>query len=172
VGARDGLEKGEPDVPGPPTSRELALAEGPADRAQPGPPGEPSSRGEAYAELRQRVEGGWEPGSFEAPRAELRRFNPERAALPPTSLEAAADYLAQHRAERPWLTAGDAASPEACRILAAMDAGGGHGHIRHEGWVTEEASMRRVAYLKDPAQLDAAKRDRGSTAQGPGKVVK
>jgi hypothetical protein len=99
------------------------------------------------------VEGGWEPGSFETPRAELRRFDPERAALPPTSLEAAADYLAQHRAERPWLTAGDVASPEARRILAAMDAGGGHGHIRHEGWVTEEASMRRAAYLEDPAQL-------------------
>jgi hypothetical protein len=112
------------------------------------------------------VEGGWEPGSFEAPRAELRRFNPERAALPQTSLEAAADYLAQHRAERPWLTAGDAASPEACRILTAMDADGGHGHIRHEGWVTEEASMRRVAYLEDPAQLDTAKRDLG--IDGPG----
>jgi hypothetical protein len=155
------LEKGEPDVPGPQTSRELALAEGPADRGQPLPPSEPSSRGEAYAELRQRVEGGWEPGSFETPRAELRRFDPERAALPPTSLEAAADYLAQHRAERPWLTAGDVASPEARRILAAMDAGGGHGHIRHEGWVTEEASMRRAAYLEDPAQLVPGKRHLG-----------
>ena len=161
MGARDGLEKGEPDVPGPQTSRELDLAEGPADNAPALPPDEPSSRGEAYAELRQRVEGGWEPGSFEAPRAELRRFNPERAALPQTSLEAAADYSAQHRAERPWLTVGDAASPEACRILAAMDTGGAHGHIRHEGWVTEEASMRRVAYREDPAQLDPVKRDMG-----------
>ena len=150
VGARDGLEKGEPDVPGPQTSRELALAEGPADCAQSLPPDEPNSRGEAYAELRQRVEGGWEPGSFEAPRAELRRFDPERAALPPTSLEAAADYLTQHRAERPWLTAADAASPEARRILVATDAGGGHAHIRHEGWVTEQAVLRRVAYLEDP----------------------
>ena len=161
MGARDGLEKGEPDVPGPQRSRELALAGGPADRAQALPPDEPSSRGEAYAELRQRVEGGWEPRSFEAPRAELKRFNPERAALPPTSLEAAADYLARHRAERPWLTPGDAASPETRRILAAMDAGGGHGHIRHEGWVTEEASMRRGAYREDPTQLDPVKRDRG-----------
>ena len=100
-------------------------------------------------------------GSFEAPRAELRRFNPERAALPQISLEAATDYVAQHRAERPWLTVGDAASPEACRILAAMDAGGAHGHIRHEGWVTEEASMRRVAYREDPAQMDPVKRDMG-----------
>jgi hypothetical protein len=161
VGARDGLEKGEPDAPGPQTSRELALAEDPADRAQPLPLGESGSRGEAYAELRQRVEGGWEPGSLEAPRAELRRFDPERAALPAISLEGAADYLTQHRAERPWLTAGDAASPEARRILAAMDAGGGHGHIRHEGWVTEEANMRRVAYREDPAQLDPVRRDMG-----------
>jgi hypothetical protein len=40
----------------------------------------------------------------------------------------------------------------------ALDAGGGHGHIRHEGWVTEEASMRRAAFLEDPAQLDHEKR--------------
>jgi hypothetical protein len=161
VGARDGLEKGEPDVRSTDTVCELALTEGPADRSQPLPPDEPSSRGEAYAELRQRVEGGWEPQSFEAPRAELMRFDPERAGLQPTSLDAATEYLAQHRTERPWLTAADAASPEARRILAAMDAGGGHGHIRHEGWVTEEASMRRVAYREDPAQMDLAKRGLG-----------
>lgn len=158
MGARDGLEEGDPDVPSSQTSRELALAEGPADRAQPQPPGELNTRGEAYAELRQRAEGGWEPRLFEAPRAELRRFDPERAALPPTSLDAATDYLVRHRTERPWLVVADTASPEARRILAAMDAGGGHGHIRHEGWVTEEASMRRAAYLEDPAQLDPEKR--------------
>ena len=168
MGARDGLEKGELDAPGPQTSRELDLAEGPADNAPALPPDEPSSRGEAYAELRQRAEGGWEPASFEAPHAELRRFNPERAALPQISLEAATDYLAQHRTERPWLTAGDVASPEARRILAAMDAGGGHGHIRHEGWVTEEASMRRVAYREDPAQLDLDKRYQGIDGLRPG----
>jgi hypothetical protein len=161
VGARDGLEEGEPDVPSSQTSRELTLAEDPAGRAQPLLPGELNTRGEAYAELRQRVEGGWEPRSFEAPRAELRRFDPERAALPPTSLDAAAEYLAQHRTARPWLVAVDTASPEARRIFAAMDAGGGHGHIRHEGWVTEEASMRRAAYREDPAQMDLAKRGLG-----------
>jgi hypothetical protein len=158
VSARDGLDKGELDVPGPDAPRELALAEGPADRSQPLPPDEPRSRGEAYAELRQRAEGGWEPRPFEAPRAELGRFDPERAALSPISPDAAASYVAQHRAARPWLTTADAASPEARRILAALDAGGGHAHIRHEGWVTEEASMRRAAYLEDPAQLDPEKR--------------
>ncbi len=89
--ARDGLEKGELDVPVPDMPRELALAESPATRALPLPLDESRSRGEVYAELRQRVEGGWEPRPFEAPRAELGRFNPERAALPPTSLDAAAN---------------------------------------------------------------------------------
>lgn len=161
MGVRDGLEKGEPDVRSVDTVREPALAKASADRSQPLPPDQSSSRGAAYAELRQRVEGGWEPRSFEAPRAELGRFDPERAALPPISLEAAGDYLARHRTERPWLTAADSASPQARRILAAMDAGGVHGHIRHEGWVNEEASMRRVAYREDPAQLNLDKRYQG-----------
>jgi hypothetical protein len=55
----------------------------------------------------------------------------------------------------------DRASPEARRIIAAMDQGNGHGHIRHEGWATEQANMRRAAYLEDPAQLDPGKRLRG-----------
>jgi hypothetical protein len=161
MGARDGLQEDEPDVPGPDTPGELALAESPADRVQPPPPDEPRSRGELYAEHRQRAEGGWEPRLFEAPRAELERFEPERAGLPPMSIGEAADYIAQHRATRPWLAIADAASPEARRILAAMDAARDHGHIRHEGWVTEEASMRRAAYREDPAELDLDKRYRG-----------
>jgi hypothetical protein len=158
MSARFGLEESELDVPGPDAARELPLTEETADEAQPLPPDESRSRGEAYAELRQRVEGGWEPRQFEVPRAELGRFDPERAGLAPVSLDASADYIAQNRTARPWLTMADAASPEARRILAAVDGGGGHGHIRHEGWVTEEASMRRVAYLEDPAQLDLGKR--------------
>jgi hypothetical protein len=89
------------------------------------------------------------------------RFDPERAGLPATSLDAADKHIAEHRTARPWLTAADAASPEAGRILAAMDAGGGHGHIRHEGSTSEEASRRRAAYLEDPAQLDLGKRSLG-----------
>ena len=161
MGVRDGLEKGEPDVPGPDKPRELAVVEGPADRAPSLALDEPRSRGEVYAEHRQRADGGWEPRLFEAPHAELGRFDPERAGLPPMSLDTAADYIARHRAARPWLAIADTASPEARRILAALDAGGGHGHIRHEGWVTEETSMRRAAYLEDPAQLDAEKRHLG-----------
>jgi hypothetical protein len=155
----DRLERGELDVRGPDAHGELALADEPADRDQPPSLEESRSRGEAYADTRQRVEGGWEPRRFEAPREELARFEPDRAALPPMSGDAADRYVEQHRGERPWLAMADAASPEARRILAAMDAGGGHGHIRHEGWVTEEANMRRAAYLEDPAQLDAGRRD-------------
>jgi hypothetical protein len=159
VGVCDGLERGELAVRGPDARGELALAEGPADRAQ--PLEESRTRGEAYAELRQQVEGGWEPRKFEAPREELGRFDPERAGLAATSLDAAADYVEQHKGARPWLAMADAASPDARRILAALDAGGGHGHIRHEGWVTEEANMRRAAFREDPAQLDSGRRELG-----------
>lgn len=158
MGVRDGLQKGEADVRDSDTPGELPLPEGPTDRAQSPAADELRSRGEVYAELRQRVEGGWEPRPFEAPRAELGRFDPERAGLPQASLDAAANYVAQHRTARPWLTIADSASPEARRIIAAIDAGGGHAHIRHEGSVTEEANMRRVAYLEDPAQLDPGRR--------------
>ena len=75
------------------------------------------------------------------------------------SIESAAKYIDEHRAARPWLAMTDRASPEARRIIAAMDAAGGHAHIRHEGWVTEEANRRRVLYREDPAQLDPEKRE-------------
>jgi len=88
-------------------------------------------------------------------------FRAERAGLPEGSPGEAGIYVERHRTRRPWLEAAERASPEAARIIVAADQGGGHGHIRHEGWVTEEASMRRVAYLEDPAQLDPDKRRAG-----------
>lgn len=158
VGARDGpdddaradLRRGLPD--------ERAEADKTAERP---PPAIDEARQLAYAVSRQRTEGGWEPRRFEAPRAELARFDPERAGLPRMSVDDADRYIAQHKGARPWLTAAEAACPESRRILAALDAGGGHGHIRHEGWVTEWANMRRVTHLEDPAQLDAGKQARG-----------
>ena len=77
------------------------------------------------------------------------------------SIEEADKYIEEHRDARPWLAMTDQASPEARRIIAALDAAGGHAHIRHEGWVTEEANRRRVAYREDPAQLDPEKRRLG-----------
>jgi hypothetical protein len=154
----------EPDASGSDAPREIALAEGPdgsGDRPQSRLPEETRSRGEARADLRQLADGDWETRPFEAPRAELGRFDPERAGLPSMSLDVAAKYIEQHRTARPWLAKAAEASPEAGRIIAAMDSTHGHGQIRHEGWVTEEASMRRVTYLEDPAQLDPEKRSLG-----------
>ena len=123
---------------------------------------ETRTRSEAHADLRQAAESGWDRGQrFEAPRAELMMFQARRAGLPEVTPEEAGRYIERHRAERPWLRAAERASPEALRIFVAADRGGGHGHIRHDGWVAEEANMRRVAYLEDPAQLDPDKRRRG-----------
>jgi hypothetical protein len=118
--------------------------------------------GEAYADTRQSAVSGWERHRlFHPPRAELARFRMERAGLPEISTEEAARYIEQQRTRRPWLDAAERASPESRRIIAAVDHVAGHGHIRHDGWVTEEANRRRAAYLEDPAQLDAEKRLRG-----------
>ena len=123
---------------------------------------ETRTRGEAYADLQQIDESGWHRGRrYEAPHGELAKFRAERAGLPEVSSGEAGRYVEQHRAGRPWLVAAERASPEAARIIVAADQSGGHGHIRREGWVTEEANMRRVAYLEDPALLDPDKRRRG-----------
>ena len=119
---------------------------------------DPERRREESAESRQRVEGDWDERPFKVDREELGRFDLKRAGLPDMSIESAAKYIEEHRASRPWLAMTDRASPEARRIIAALDAAGGHAHIRHEGWVTEEANRRRVAYHEDPAQLDPEKR--------------
>jgi hypothetical protein len=130
---------------------------------------ETRTRGEEYADLRQIAETGWDRSRrYEAPRGELATFRAGRAGLPEVSSGEAGRYFELHRAGRPWLEAAERASPEALRIIVAADQGGGHGHIRHEGWVTEEASMRRVAYLEDPAQLDPDKRRSGIDGLRPG----
>jgi len=137
-----------------------ALSTGePAKVARHDVPAETRNRGETYADTRQALESGWESKRrFDSPCAELAGFSPERAGLPKTSAEDADRYLEQRGTTRPWLEVARRATPESRRILAAIDQGAGHGHIRHEGWATEEANMRRVAYLEDPAQLDASKR--------------
>jgi hypothetical protein len=91
----------------------------------------------------------------------VRGFDPRRANLPEISEKDAAAYLDAHCAERPWLQAARGCEPEVQRVFAAIDQGGGHPHIRHEGWTTEEMNQRRVAYLEDPAQLDRAKQQAG-----------
>jgi hypothetical protein len=108
------------------------------------------SRGDYAAEVRLGM-------SLEA----VGRFEPRRAGLPEASARDAAAYLDARQAERPWLAAARDRSPEVQRLFAALDQGGGHAHIRHEGWVTEEMNELRVRCLQDPAQLDPAKRAAG-----------
>jgi hypothetical protein len=149
--------KGGPDQPAESTEDDEA-----ATVTELHQPVETRTRGEAYAQTRQSVESGWDPRrSFEAPQEELAKFKTARAGLREISVEEADGYIKEHRAERPWLGVAEQASPDARRIFAALDQGCGHGHIRHEGWTTEEANMRRVALLEDPAQLDAEKRLQG-----------
>src|SRR5262249_27949273 len=108
---------------------------------------EPRSRAEYTAELERHVA--------------LVTFEPRRAGLPEVSSKDATEYLDKHHMERPWLSVARDCPPEVQRIFAALDQGGGHAHIRHEGWVTEEMNERRVRYLEEPAPLDSAKRTAG-----------
>jgi hypothetical protein len=161
MGGRDSLEMDTQVLDAPDVPRETAETE----KAEESPRAEvlddPQRRREESAEARQRAEGNWDERPFKVDREELGRFDLKRAGLPDMSIESAAKYIEEHRAARPWLAMADRASPEARRIIAAMDAAGGHAHIRHEGWVSEEANRRRVAYREDPAQLDPQKRSQG-----------
>jgi hypothetical protein len=132
---------------------------------------DPRSRAEYAADLEQRAVSGWDQRSFRSfagerpsgasgePLEPVRRFEPSRAGLPDPG--DAVTYLDAHQPERPWLGAARGRPPEVQRLFAALDQGGGHGHIRHEGWVTEEMNRRRAACLEDPAQLDPEKREAG-----------
>jgi hypothetical protein len=98
----------------------------------------------------------------------LARFEPRRAGLPEVSAGDAARYIETRRDDRPWLNAAQSAPEEVQQVFAALDQGGGHAHIRHEGWVTAEKSQLRVQYLEDPAQLDPAKKTNGIDGLLPG----
>lgn len=101
-----------------------------------------------------------EPGRHDRPERHVPEASGDsgaaRACIEPRSR---AEYAAA--AASGWL-------PEVQRVFAALDQGGGHGHIRHEGWVTEEMNHRRVAYLEDPAQPDPVKRAAGIDGLRPG----
>jgi len=168
MSAPDTLETVTRVVDAPDEPREVPETEKPLESPQGEVLDDPEKRREASADLRQQVEGNWKPREFEPDRAELARFDLKRAGLPDMTIESAAKYIEEHRAARPWLAMADRACPEARRIIAAMDAAGGHAHIRHEGWVSEEANRRRVAYQEDPAQLHPEKRSLGIDGLRPG----
>jgi hypothetical protein len=161
MGARDSLETDTRVVDAPDAPREIPETENAVESPRGQVLDDPERRREESAESQQRVDGHWQSRArpFKVDRAELAQFDLKRAGLPDMSIDAAAKYIEENRDSRPWLAMTDRASPEARRIIAAMDAGGGHAHIRHEGWVTEEANRRRVLYREDPAQLDPEKRE-------------
>ena len=128
---------------------------------------EPRSRGEYAAELEKRVGDGRVELSFLPGGDVLQRFQPQQAGLPEMTARDAAAYLDARHGERPWLATARGCPPEVQRIFAALDQGGGHAHIRHEGWVTEEMNERRLRCLEDPAQLDATKRMAGIDGLAP-----
>ena len=135
---------------------------------------EPRSQAEYAADLEQRAVSGWDgSGSRDTdgrdpPSEAVRQFAPGRAGLPDISPRDAAAYIDSHRRDRPWLAIASGCPAEVQRLFAALDQGGGHGHIRHEGWVTEEMNRRRVACLEDPAQPDPAARSAGIDGLKPG----
>jgi hypothetical protein len=144
---------------------------------------EPRSRAEYAADLERLAVPGWDqqpstsletgsphdlPGSRDVPLEVVRRFEPGRAGLADISSDDAAAYIHARQDSRPWLAAASGWPPDVQRVFAALDQGGGHGHIRHEGWVTEEMNHRRVAYLEDPAQPDPVKRAAGIDGLRPG----
>jgi hypothetical protein len=153
---------------------------------------EPRSRGEYTAELYRQLAAGLAGSSMrpgDGPRGTesanaqpevarrlevvrrqevLRRFDAGRAGLQEFGAAEAQAYIEAHRVGRPWLDAVRDRPPEVRRVFAALDQGGGHAHIRHDGWVTEEMNRRRVAYLEDPAQVDPIKRSAGIDGMAPG----
>ena len=135
---------------------------------------EPRSRAGYAAELEQKAESGWDAsGSRDADghdraSGQVRRFQPGRAGLADISPGEAAAYIDARRDDRPWLAVAAGCSQDVQRLFAALDQGGGHGHIRHEGSVTEEMNRRRVAYLEDPAEPDPARRAAGIDGLKPG----
>lgn len=128
--------------------------------------------GEDYPEYCQRLVAGWDRNlRFDAPREELARFEPERAGLVAVSPAEARRYIREHSDERPWLKPVEDAWPEVQRVFAAGDLAGVHGHIRHDGWVSEKANMYRVAHLEDPAERNLDKRRRGIDGLLPDDVL-
>lgn len=72
--------------------------------------------------------------------------------------QGAADYIAEHKDERPWLEPVADASQQAQRIFTAIDHGNGHAHIRHGPMGNDQLYANRAARLEDPAQTDPQKR--------------
>jgi hypothetical protein len=132
----------------------------------------PHARAEASRSLasapREARDASSTPGKPEGADETLARFETRRAGLPEVSRDEAARYVETNRGDRPWLDSARHAPHDVQRVFAAADQGGGHAHIRHEGWLSAEKSQMRVQYLEDPAQLDPVKRAEGKDGLLPG----
>ncbi len=82
----EGRENDQPDIPVPHAPGKVAVPEGLEESPRDLPDDEKQERREAAAELRQRADGVDGARTFDAPRAELARFNLERAGLPRSAL--------------------------------------------------------------------------------------
>lgn len=110
------------------------------------------------------------PGG-DTPREAIRRFDPERAGLEPITREETKQYVRDNVADRPWLKHAQYVGADTCRVLAAIDKGGGHSMERHGSPVTPEMTDGRAGRLEDPAIPDQAARTPGRDAYKSGRHV-
>ena len=110
------------------------------DRAQTAEPRATSSR-----EIR-----GSQPGDQTPRRDTLSRFEPARSGLPDVSHQDAARYIEANRGDRPWLNSARNVPADVQRVFAALDQGGGHAQIRHEGCSAQKRASSGCSTCKIP----------------------
>lgn len=100
----------------------------------------------------------------DTPREAIRGFAPDRANLEPITGSESEQYVRENVSDRPWLNHAQYVGPDTCRVLAAVDKGGGHLLERHGSTVTPERLEARASRLEDPAIVDDAARTPGRDA--------
>lgn len=91
------------------------------------------------------------------PRAAMR----DVPGLPAITAPDATHYLSTANLDqRPWLRPAEHASPEAKRVIAAVDQTDGHHLQRHEGAAAGDAARERAELLRDPANPDTPSHNR------------
>lgn len=72
-------------------------------------------------------------------------------ALDPETARFVADYIDQHKQDRPWLAKAEGEDPLVQYVYVARDQSGGHDLRRHEGFRGDEGQAARTRDLQDPA---------------------
>lgn len=103
----------------------------------------------------------------DTPREAIRGFAPDRANLEPITGQEAKQYVRENVSDRPWLNHAQYVGPDTCRLLAAVDKGGGHLLERHGSTVTPDKTEGRITRLEDPAITADAARTPGKDAYQP-----